>query len=75
MTKKFPYILFAVSMILFFGPFPAYVYLVMPYAEATKDPDAIEAVAWFSGIFLMFLGAMLAPVSFGGWLYTLRKAK
>jgi hypothetical protein len=67
--RKFPYILFAAAVVLFFGPFPLYVYVVKPYAAATKDPDAIEAVAWFGGTFIMLLGAGLAPISLGCWLY------
>ena len=62
-----------VSLVLFFGPFPAYIYLVIPYAEGTRDPDAIEAVAWFFGIMLMLVGLLLAPVALGTSLYFRRQ--
>lgn len=66
------YLLFFLSAVLVFGPFPVYVYLVMPYAEGTRDPDAIEALAWFGGILLMLIGCLLAPIGLGIWLYTRR---
>ena len=69
---KTPYLLFLLSVVLVFGPFPAYVYLVMPYAEGTRDPDAIEAIAWFGGILLMLIGCLIAPVGMGIWLYVRR---
>ena len=50
MKKAFPFVLFFGAATLLFLPFPAYVYVVMPYAEGTNDPDAIEAVAWFGGV-------------------------
>jgi hypothetical protein len=73
MQKQFPFILIAVSVVLFFGPFPAYIYLIIPYTEGTQDPDAIQAVAWFSGIILMLVGLLVAPVALGTLLHFRRQ--
>ena len=67
--KVLSYILSVLSMVMIFVPFPAFVYLVQPYARTTRDPDAVEAPAWFLGIFLMLIGSILVPVAIGIWLY------
>ena len=72
LKQQASYLLFFLSVVLVFGPWPAYVYLVMPYAEGTRDPDAIEAIAWFGGILLMLIGSLLTPFALGIWLYTRR---
>ena len=63
--KRFSQILLALAIAMILLPFPVFIFLVVPYAETTRDPDAIEAVAWFSGIFLMLVGMLLVPVALG----------
>ena len=75
MKKAFPFVLFFGAATLLFLPFPAYVYVVMPYAEGTNDPDAIEAVAWFGGVFPMLMGVVLFRIAFGIWLYVARQKR
>ena len=54
--KRFPWIWALISSVLFFAPGPIYLFLVSPYARTTRDPDAVEVVGWFVGIFVIFLG-------------------
>lgn len=68
--KALSYTLFVLSIAMILIPYPAFVYLVKPYAAATHDPDAIEAPAWFLGFLVMFIGAILIPFALGIWLYS-----
>jgi hypothetical protein len=40
-----------------------------PYAETTKDPDAIQFVVWFLSIGLLLLGFLFVPITIGVWLF------
>lgn len=42
---------------------------VFPYAETTPDPDAIEAVAWFIAIGVLFLAFLFVPITIAVWMY------
>lgn len=54
--NRFPWVWACISVVLFVAPAPIYFLVVFPYAETTRDPDAIEGVAWFGGILVMFVG-------------------
>lgn len=43
--------------------------VVFAYAEATRDPDAIEAPAFFIGLVMLLLAAIMVPVTVRVWLY------
>ncbi|HMQ05148.1 MAG TPA: hypothetical protein PKD26_14605 [Pyrinomonadaceae bacterium] len=73
--KVLSYILFFLAGLMVLGPIPAYLYLVMPYAATTRDPDAIEVVAWFGGILSILVGAFLVPVALGVWLHARSRPK
>jgi hypothetical protein len=40
-----------------------------PYAETTKDPDAIQFVVWFIAIGLLMLAFLLVPITIGVWMF------
>jgi hypothetical protein len=55
-TKRFPWMWLSVSLILLIGPFVVNSVFVMPYAETTKDPDAIGSLSFVIGLFLVSVG-------------------
>jgi hypothetical protein len=67
--RRLSFTLFALSIAMITVPLPAFLYLVKPYAASTRDPDAIEAPAWFLGIFMLLAGGVLLPVALGIWLH------
>jgi hypothetical protein len=67
--KQLSYTLFGLSIGMVIMPLPVFLYLVTPYAESTRDPDAIEAPALFLGILLMLAGVIFFPVALGIWLH------
>jgi hypothetical protein len=73
--KGLSYTLIAVAVLLIGLPLPAYLYFVMPFAAATNDPDAVEAPAWFLGVFFMFVGTVLIPFALGVFLHASRFPK
>ena len=40
-----------------------------PYAETTKDPDAIQFVVWFIAIGLLMLAFLFVPITIGVWIF------
>ena len=44
--------------------------IVFPYAETTKDPDAIEFIVWFISVGLFLLAILFIPITIGAWFFS-----
>lgn len=47
-----------ISLLMIFSPPLIYHGVILPYAETTRDPDAIEALWWIVGLGTIFLGIL-----------------
>lgn len=64
MSERLPKNFTVVAFLLFFMPPLVYFFLVIPLAESSKDPDAIEFFGFIGCLFVMALGL----IAIASWL-------
>jgi hypothetical protein len=65
--SAFPFWYFLASLGLLFGPLLLFSLVVTPLAETSRDPDAVEFMAWFATILATTIGIFTLSVTVLFW--------